>query len=74
MQDHGLAEQRATNPKLIESLDMASAHPSRAEHLLHHGAHPWYYDFTADMELSIDLAGVKDTVQGQTLYEKMIFH
>ena len=40
--------------------------------LLHAGEHPWYYDFTADMELDIHLAGVDDTVTGQTLYEKMM--
>jgi len=32
-----------------------------------------YYDVNADMELTIDLKGVKATVKGRTLYEKMMF-
>jgi hypothetical protein len=61
-----------TNPRLIESLDMGDQHASWRHRLLHAGEHPWYYDFTADMELDIRVGGVNDTVRGQTLYEKMM--
>lgn len=61
-----------TNPKLIESLDMGDRDASWRHRLLHAGEHPWYYDFTADMELTIDVAGVKDQITGSTLYEKMM--
>lgn len=61
-----------SNPRLIESLDMGDGGASWRHRLLHAGEHPWYYDFTADMELDIHVAGVDDTVTGETLYEKMI--
>lgn len=61
-----------TNPRLIESLDMSAKQSSWRHRMLHAGDHPWYYDFTADMELTIDVGGVTDTVTGTTLYEKMM--
>ena len=35
--------------------------------------HPMYYDFNADLELSIDFDGIQETVTGRTLFEKMMF-
>ena len=60
-----------SNPRIIESLDVSGKDSSWRHRLLHPGEHPWYYDFTADMELDIHVGGVDDTVSGQTLYEKM---
>ena len=62
----------ASNPKLIEALDMAEDRHGLAK-LLHAGEHPMYYDFNADLELTIDLDDLKDHVTGRTLYEKMMF-
>lgn len=63
---------QVTNPRLIESLDMSARGTSWLHGLLHAHDHPWYYDFTADMTLTIDVGGVRDQVTGTTLYEKMM--
>jgi hypothetical protein len=62
----------ATNPRLIEALDMAP-HRNPISAVLHAGEHPEYYDFTADLDLDIHLGGLEDHVTGKTLYEKMMF-
>ncbi|WP_125132542.1 hypothetical protein [Microbacterium sp. 10M-3C3] len=62
----------ATNPRLIEALDMAP-HRSPVSAVLHAGQHPEYYDFTADLDVDIHVAGIDDHVIGTTLYEKMMF-
>lgn len=62
----------ATNPRLIESLDMSS-HRSPLGAVLHAGEHPMYYDFNADLDLDIALDTLTDHVTGRTLYEKMMF-
>ena len=62
----------ATNPTLIEALDMAEGRRGISS-LLHAGEHPMYYDFNADLELTIELDDLHDHVTGRTLYEKMMF-
>ena len=62
----------ATDPKLIESLDMSTPRHGVAR-LLHASEHPMYYDFNADLELDIALDDLTDKVTGRTLYEKMMF-
>lgn len=70
--ERGTIRFTATNPKLIESLDMAT-HRSGLSAVLHAGEHPMYYDFNADLDLDIALDTVADHVTGRTLYEKMMF-
>ena len=62
----------ATNPVLIEALDMR---PERhgLSRLLHAAEHPEYYDFNADMTLEVNIGEVHEVVTGKTLYEKMMF-
>lgn len=62
----------ATNPQLIESIDMAEERHG-IDKLIHAFEHPMYYDFNADLELSIELDDLKDHAVGHTLYEKMMF-
>lgn len=62
----------ATNPELIEAIDMGVERHG-LQKLIHANEHPMYYDFNADMELTIDLDDLKDHVTGRTLYEKMMF-
>lgn len=62
----------ATNPKLIEAIDMGEERHG-IQKLIHAGEHPMYYDFNADLELTIDLEDLKDHAVGRTLYEKMMF-
>jgi hypothetical protein len=70
--DRGRIAMTVTNPTLIESLDMSAPRHGLSA-LLHAGAHPMYYDFNADLDLTIDLVDLKDHVTGRTLYEKMMF-
>lgn len=70
--DRGRIAMTVSNPTLIESLDMnVPRHGISA--LLHGGEHPMYYDFNADLELTIELDDLTDRVVGRTLYEKMMF-
>ena len=62
-----------TNPTLIEALDRAPDGPKWRHPIANFVDHPMYYDFNADMTLDVDVKGVKASVTGRTLYEKMIF-
>lgn len=70
--ERGTITMTATDPKLIESLDMSVARRGLSR-VLHAGEHPMYYDFNADFELDIALDDLTDQVTGRTLYEKMMF-
>lgn len=70
--ERGTITMTATNPVLIESLDMRTPRHGIAK-ALHAGEHPMYYDFNADLELDIALDDLTDHVTGRTLYEKMMF-
>ncbi len=71
--DGGSVTMHVTNVEMIEALEMSKAHHGIAQALLGAFEHPMYYDFNADMELEVDLDGIKDTVSGRTLFEKMMF-
>ncbi|MEI6622102.1 MAG: hypothetical protein WCP28_09375 [Actinomycetes bacterium] len=72
--DAGSVRMHVTEPKMIEALDMTEGETGLRRSLVHAlGQHPMYYDFNANMELSVDLGRVKETVKGRTLYEKMMF-
>jgi len=71
--DEGSVTMRVTNPEMIEALEMPKARHGIAHAVLSAFEHPMYYDFNADMELSIDLGGIKETIKGRTLFEKMMF-
>jgi hypothetical protein len=62
-----------TNPQMIESLDMLDDTASWKKPIIHLFEHPMYYDFNADMKLSININSINETVVGRTLYEKMMF-
>ncbi|MFF2050999.1 hypothetical protein ACFVU2_05300 [Leifsonia sp. NPDC058194] len=70
--ERGTITMTATNPALIESIDMRTPRHGLAK-ALHAGEHPMYYDFNADLELDIALDDLSDHVAGRTLYEKMMF-
>lgn len=59
------------NPKLIEALDLLEGTPRWAQPLVHLIANPYYYDFNADLELKVDLKGIKAVEYGRALYELM---
>ncbi|MFV0318702.1 MAG: lipocalin-like domain-containing protein [Microthrixaceae bacterium] len=71
--DEGSVEMHVTNVEMIEALDMSSEHKGPLHGLRALFEHPQYYDFNADMTLSIDLGGINETVTGRTLFEKMMF-
>ena len=62
-----------TNPKLNESFDMTEDMPGWARPLIHLVANPYYYNFAADIELDVDLGGVKAHRKGGAIFEKMMF-
>lgn len=70
--DDGSVTLHVTNVEMIEALDMGSTRHGFAR-MLEVFEHPMYYDFNADLELSIDLDGISETVTGRTLFEKMMF-
>jgi hypothetical protein len=61
------------NPKLIEAIDMTEDMPHWTRPLIHLVANPLYYDFDAEMELTVDLEGVKAKESGRAIFEKMMF-
>lgn len=61
------------NPKLIEVLDMTDDIPKWQRPLVHLFANPLYYDFDAELELDVDLAGVRAKESGRVIFEKMMF-
>lgn len=71
--EQGSVTMRVSGVEMIEALDMSRAHHGVAQSLLGAFEHPMYYDFNADMELSVDLDGINETVSGRTLFEKMMF-
>ncbi len=71
--DEGSVEMHVTNVEMIEALDMEPTHKGLAHAVFGMLEHPMYYDFNADLELSIDLDGIEETVKGRTLFEKMMF-
>jgi predicted secreted hydrolase len=62
------------NPKLIEVLDMTEDLPKWQKPLVHLFANPLYYDFDAELELSVDLKGVQAKESGRVIFEKMMFY
>lgn len=62
-----------TNPVLNESFDMIEDLPGWARPLIHLFANPYYYNFVAEIELEVDLGGVKAHEKGSAIFEKMMF-
>ena len=62
-----------TNPEVIEALDERPDQPAWRKALSDLTKHAMYYDFNANIALDVDIAGVKASVTGRTLYEKMMF-
>ncbi|HEY5532514.1 MAG TPA: hypothetical protein VIK22_11015 [Candidatus Anoxymicrobiaceae bacterium] len=60
------------NPKLIESIDILESLPRWERPIVHLFAKPYYYDFNADLEMKVDLRGVKADEKGTALYELMM--
>lgn len=59
--------------QLIEVLDMTEDLPDWKRRVVHLFKNPLYYDFDAHARLDVDLGGVRETVTGRTLFEKMMF-
>lgn len=69
----GTVDLALRDPRLLEDIDLAADFPGWAKPLIHLVANPYYYDFDADLELTVDLKGVKETVRGKAIFEKMMF-
>jgi len=62
------------NPRMIEALDGLSDVSAVLRPLVHVITNPYYYDFDAELELQVDLEGVKAKEKGRVIYEQMLFH
>lgn len=71
--DDGDVQMAIRNPKLIEVIDITKDAPSWKRPIIHLFANPLYYDFSADIELTVDLKGVKAKEHGTAIFEKMMF-
>jgi hypothetical protein len=71
--DDGSVTMHVSSVEMIEALDMGRPHHGIGHAMLHMADHPMYYDFNADMTLTVKLNGIDETVTGRTLFEKMMF-
>lgn len=71
--DSDMVTMVVTGVELIEALDMPRSRHGWGDAVLHAFDHPMYYDFNADMELTVKFDGIDETVRGRTLFEKMMF-
>ncbi len=60
------------NPVMIDSIDMLGETPWWQRPLTQIFTHPRYYNFNADLELTVNLKGVQATEHGRALYELMM--
>ena len=60
------------NPTIIESIDMLEGTSWWQRPLAQLFSHPHYYNFNADIDLTVDLNGVKTKQRGRALYELMM--
>ena len=72
--EEGSVRMAIRNPKLLEAIDGLGDTPARQSALIQLITSPYYYDFEADLELDVDLKGVKAHEQGRVIYEQMLFH
>jgi hypothetical protein len=61
------------NPELIERIDVIEDLPRWQQAVIHLFANPTYFDFNAELELTIDYKGIKESEKGKALYEIMMF-
>ncbi len=58
--------------KLLDAVDLSETLPSWERPLAHLLGNPFYFDFQADMELTVDLEGVHERAAGSVIFEKMM--
>lgn len=71
--DSDMVTMVVTGVEMIEALDMSRSRHGWGDAVLHAFDHPMYYDFNADMELTVKFDSIDETVRGRTLFEKMMF-
>ncbi|MBI4730706.1 MAG: hypothetical protein HY781_00985, partial [Chloroflexi bacterium] len=60
------------DPELIEAVSLLLALPPAKRRLARLFANPYYFRFNSELELTIDLDGLHDSVRGPALYEIML--
>ena len=60
------------NPEMIEAADLLLALPAWKRILLRPFIKPYYFRFTAALELQVNMGGLRATEQGSALYEIML--
>jgi hypothetical protein len=57
---------------LIDALDLLELAPGWVRPLVRLFTKPYYLDFNADLEMSVDVPGVRSREKGKALFELMI--
>lgn len=63
---------RLRQPKLIEAVSLLITFPAWQRPVLRLFANPYYFRFNAQLDLNIEMEGLKDSQSGPALYEIMI--
>lgn len=58
--------------KMIDAVDLSQTMPSWERPLAHLLMKPWYYDFDAELELTVDIEGTHQRVAGRAIFERMM--
>lgn len=61
-------------PKIIEAISMLYFLPAWKKWLARRFVNPYYFRFNADLDLTVDFAGIRDTQHGTALFELMFLH
>ena len=62
-----------TDPAILERQDLLDGVPWLLRGAVRHFTNPWYYRFGAHQELSVQGEHTTDTVEGEAIYEFMLF-
>jgi CrtC N-terminal lipocalin domain len=69
----GSVQLTVTEPKIIQADDLLASVPSWLRYFVKWFTHPYYLRFNANLEMRVDLDGIKAETRGQTLFEQMSF-
>jgi hypothetical protein len=69
----GSVQLTVTEPKVIQADDLLASVPSWLRYFVKWFTHPYYLRFNANLDMRVDLDGIKAEARGQTLFEQMSF-
>ena len=72
--DSGNVHIALRQPQIMEAVSLLSTLSSWKQRLARVLTNPYYFRFSAEMELTVNLAGIDARVHGPAMYEMMMFH